>query len=317
MKAVFLDIASLDRGDLNLDGLKSALPGLTFYPQTSPQELTQRLANAEVVIVNKVKLTATVLKQAKHLKLICVVATGTNNVDVHSAAELGMIVTNIRGYANQSVAQHVFALILSLYRNLNQYQKAIERGDWHKSEQFCLLDYPVMDLQGKTLGIIGYGELGQTTEKLARCFGMDVCIARHHRTDIGARFVSIEQLIKTSDILSLHCPLTDKTRDLIGEAELQIMKNSALLINTARGGIVNEAALAKALKLGWIAGAGIDVLEVEPPDGSSPLTNEITNLLLTPHIAWASLAARQKIVDQLISIINAYREGHVINQVNN
>jgi len=317
MKGVFLDIDSLNRDDLRMDGLNAHFTELSFYPQTTKQDLEQRLTNAEVVMVNKVILNAAVLKRARKLKLICIVATGTNNVDLTAAAELGIVVTNIRGYANQSVVQHVFSLILSLSRNLNHYQNAIARGDWQKSELFCLLDYPITDLEGKTLGIIGYGALGRSIEKMARCLGLDVCIAQYHDDDHGMPFLPLEQLIKTSDIISLHCPLTDKTRNLIGEAELKKMKNSALLINTARGGIVNEAALAKALELGWIAGAGIDVLEVEPPDGSSPLTSETKNLILTPHIAWASRGARQNIVDQLITIIHAYGQGQIINQVNN
>jgi len=316
MKGVFLDITSLDRGDLDLNNLRKVLTDWQFYSHTGAEVLNYRLRDAEVVIVNKVILDASALKCATKLKLICIAATGTNNVDLQAASNQGVVVTNIQGYANNSVAQHVFALILCLYRNLNQYQNAITRGDWHRSSIFCLLDYPIMDLQGKTLGIIGYGELGKSVAKLAECLGMKICIAKYHDTDVGKQYVELDEVIRTSDILSLHCPLTDKTRNLIDEGELQQMKQSALLINTARGGIVNEAALAKALQQGWIAGAGIDVLETEPPDGSSPLMSDLKNLVLTPHIAWASQDARQKIVDQLFSIISAYKKDEVINQVN-
>lgn len=316
MKGVFLDLNSLDRGDLDLAGLKGSLKKIQFYPTTEPALLEHRIRDAEMIIVNKVNLDATILKQAPRLKLICIVATGTNNVNLQAATEQGIVVTNIRGYANHSVAQHVFALILSLYRSLNQYQYAIRHGDWHRSNIFCLLDYPITDLQGKILGIIGYGELGKSVANLAECLGMNVCVSKHHRNDSGAKFLPLKEVLGKSDIVSLHCPLTVDTHHLIDEEELKLMKKTALLINTARGGIVNEAALAKALQQDWIAGAGIDVLEVEPPDGSSPLTPDTRNLILTPHIAWASQSARQSIVDQLVMIINSYRSGKIINQVN-
>jgi glycerate dehydrogenase len=315
MKGVFLDLASLDNNDLNLESLHAVLEEWDLHPHTAAAEVTARLQGAEVVVSNKVVLSREALASADKLRMICVAATGTNNVDLEAARQLGIAVTNVRAYGTASVVQHVFALILSLQRHIPAYQQAIKQRRWEQSNFFCLLDFPIEELGGKVLGIVGYGELGRAVAKIAACFDMEVRVARRGPDDTRPERVSLDELLAEADILTLHCPLTEANRDLIGETQLRRMKPSAILINAARGGLVNEAALATALRQGWIAGAGIDVLEVEPPDGSSPLLADVPNLILTPHIAWASRAARQRLLDQLIEIIGAYRQGEIHNRI--
>ncbi|NNF96579.1 MAG: D-2-hydroxyacid dehydrogenase [Halobacteria archaeon] len=315
MKGVFLDLASVDNDDLNLSQLEAVLDDWEFYPHTEAPQLASRLRGAEVVASNKVSLPREVLASADKLRLICVAATGTNNVDLEAAKELGIAVTNVRAYGTASVVQHVFALILSLQRQIPAYQQAVRQGRWQQSDFFCLLDYPIEELTGKVLGVIGYGELGQAVAKTAACFDMQVRIAQRHADDTRSGRVPLEALLADADVLSLHCPLTEENRGMIGEAQLRLMKPGAILINAARGGLVNEAALARALQNGWIAGAGVDVLEREPPDGSSPLLADIPNLILTPHIAWASRTARQRLLNQLVDIIRDYRTGAIHNRI--
>lgn len=315
MKGVFLDLASLDHDDLNLEPLHATLDEWDLYPSTETAEVATRLQGAEVVVSNKVVLSREALASTDTLRLICVAATGTNNVDLDAAHERGITVTNVRAYGTASVVQHVFTLMLSLQRRIPAYQQAIQQGRWQQSKFFCLLDYPIEELGGKVLGIIGYGELGQAVAKTAACFDMQVRVARRDTEDTRPDRVPLADLLAEADVLSLHCPLTAENRGLIGEAQLKRMKSSAILINAARGGLVDEAALATALRQGWIAGAGIDVLEIEPPDGSSPLLGDVPNLILTPHIAWASRAARQRLLDQLVNIIRGYRQGSIRNRI--
>lgn len=315
MKGVFLDLASVNNDDLNLVELKAVLDEWDFYPHTRASEVAGRLQDAEVVISNKVVLSRDVLAAADRLKLICVAATGTNNVDLDAARELEITVTNVRAYGTASVVQHVFALMLSLQRRIPAYQQAIKQGRWQRSDFFCLLDFPIEELTDKVLGIIGYGELGQAVAKTASCFGMQVQIAQRDKQDTRPERVPLELLLAEADVLSLHCPLTEDNRGMIGEKQLRLMKPNAILVNAARGGLVNEAALAKALQQGWIAGAGVDVLEIEPPDGTSPLLADIPNLILTPHIAWASRSARQRLLNQLVDIISKYRTGTIRNRI--
>ncbi|MDH3948742.1 MAG: D-2-hydroxyacid dehydrogenase [Gammaproteobacteria bacterium] len=315
MKGVFLDLASVDNADLNLGQLEEVLDEWEFYPHTETSQLAGRLQGAEVVVSNKVLLTREVLATADKLRLICVAATGTNNVDLVAARELGIAITNVRAYGTASVVQHVFALLLSLQRRIPAYQQAIRQGRWQQSDFFCLLDFPIEELTDKVLGIVGYGELGQAVAKTAACFDMQVRIAQRNADDVRPERVPLEALLAEADVISLHCPLTDENRGMIGEAQLRLMKLDAILINAARGGLVNEAALATALKNGWIAGAGVDVLEREPPDGSSPLLGDIPNLILTPHIAWASRTARQRLLNQLVDIIRDYRTGTIRNRI--
>ena len=315
MKGVFLDLASVDNADLNLGQLEEVLDEWEFYPHTEASQLASRLQGAEVVVSNKVVLSREVLAATDKLKLICVAATGTNNIDLDAARELGITVTNVRAYGTASVVQHVFALILSLQRRLPAYQQAVRQGRWQQSDFFCLLDYPIEELTGKVLGIVGYGDLGQAVAKTAACFDMQVRIAQRDTNDSRPERTPLVELLAEVDVLSLHCPLTEENRGMIGEAQLRLMKPSAILINAARGGLVDEAALVKALEQGWIAAAGIDVLEQEPPDGSSPLLADIPNLILTPHIAWASRTARQRLLNQLVDIIRDYRTGTIRNRI--
>lgn len=315
MKGVFLDLASLDNDDLNLQAFLAALEDWELYPSTAASEVAERLQGAEVVVSNKVVLSREVLARADRLRLICVAATGTNNIDLETARERGIIVTNVRAYGTASVVQHVFALILSLARRVPAYQQAIHQGRWQQSKFFCLLDYPIEEIGGKVLGIVGYGELGQAVAKTAACFDMQVRIAQRDADDRRSDRVPLNDLLAEADVVSLHCPLTPANRGMIGETQLKQMKSSTILINAARGGLVDEAALATALREGWIAGAGIDVLEVEPPDGTSPLLADIPNLILTPHIAWASRTARQRLLDQLVAIIRDFRQGTIRNRI--
>jgi glycerate dehydrogenase len=317
MLGVFLDGGSLDLGDLDFGHLQAVLPRMRVYPQTGPDELAERLAGAEVVISNKVVLGASALEGADSLKLVCVAATGTNNVDLAAARARGITVCNVRAYGTASVVQHVFSLITALSNNLLSYYRAVREGRWQQSEQFCLMDYPIRELAGKVMGIVGYGELGRAVAQVAEAFGMRVMIARRpgEEDDRPGR-VALDELLGQVDVLSLHCPLTEQTRGLIGAAELARMKPDALLINTARGGLVDEPALAAALREGRLGGAGFDVLSVEPPKQGNPLlAADIPNLILTPHMAWASRESRQRLLDQVADNIEAFMRGRPQNVV--
>jgi glycerate dehydrogenase len=311
MLGVFLDRDSLDHDDLRLDGLQATLPEWRMFGATAPHQVAERIAGAQVVISNKVVLDEAVLEAATELKLIAVAATGTNNVDLKAAQRLGISVCNVRRYATPSVVQHVFALLLNLTRHLNDYQQAVGEGRWQQSEQFCLLDYPIHELNGRKLGIIGYGELGEAVARVAtQAFGMEVLLAQRPGAAAQPGRIPLTELLPQVDVLSLHCPLTEATRNLIGEAELTLMKPQAILINTARGGIVDETALANALRQGRLGGAGADVLVKEPPTSDSPLlAGDIPNLIVTPHIAWASRESRQRLTDQLAENIRAFLAG--------
>ncbi|WP_180048390.1 MULTISPECIES: 2-hydroxyacid dehydrogenase [unclassified Acinetobacter] len=318
MNAIFLDFASLDQDDLQLEDLNAVFQQqLTLYPTTSPAELLPRVQSAEVIISNKVLLDAATLQQCPQLKLILISATGTNNVDLEQARRQGVVVCNCQGYGTAAVAQHTLMLMLNLATSFVRYHQAVQQGQWQRSSQFCLLDYPIVELAGKTLGIVGYGELGQAVAKLAEAFGIQVKIAALANRLQSASRVPFAELLPQVDFLSLHCPLTEDTRDLIGPAEFAAMKHSAFLINCARGGIVNEAALAEALQSGQIAGAAMDVLSVEPPkQGNILLDPAIPNLILTPHSAWGSVDARQRIVQQMVENVIAFQQGQPIRQVN-
>ena len=265
------------------------------------------MRDAEVVISNKVVLDRSVLASAPRLRLICVAATGTNNVDLQAAAELGISVCNVTGYATPSVVQHVFALILSLNRHVIEYDAAVRAGAWARSEHFCLLDFPIRELAGRRLGIIGYGTLGKAVAEVAPAFGLEVLIGDHRGAAPRPGRTEFNELLRRADIITLHCPLTDDTRGLIGAEELAMMKTDALLINAARGGIVDEPALARALRAGEIGGAGVDVLTSEPPSEGNPLlAGDIPNLIVTPHVAWASRESRQRLVDELVENIRSF-----------
>lgn len=276
-----------------------------------PEALVETLAGADIVSVNKTVLRAEVLSQLPRLRMIAVAATGTDNVDIAYCRGRGIVVSNIRNYAVHSVPEHAFALILALRRNLFAYCRDVEAGLWAKADQFCLSGHSIGDLHGSTLGIVGEGVLGQGTAQIARGFGMRVLFADHEPPKApGVEFVPFEQVLREADVVTLHLPLTEANRNLIGARELALMKPSALLINTARGGLVDENALAEALRNGRIAGAGFDVLGVEPPrDGNVLLELKLPNFILTPHIAWASSGAVQALADQLIDNIEAFVAG--------
>ena len=283
----------------------------TEYAASTAAEAVERLRGATIAITNKVPLRADALAQLPDLKLIAVAATGTDIIELAAAKRHGIVVSNIRNYAYAALPEHTFALILALRRNLLAYRQDIEAGLWQKSPRFCLFDHPIRDLHGSRLGLLGYGGLGKGVAQLAQAFGMEIVV--HTRTpanDPLVRNVSFDELLETSDVLSLHAPLNDKTRNIIGAAELKRMKPSAILINTARGGLVDENALAEALVCNTIAGAGFDVLTQEPPPEDNVLLNlRLPNFLLTPHSAWASTQAMQTLADQLIDNVEAFERG--------
>jgi glycerate dehydrogenase len=299
MRAVLLDAATLGPADLDFSHLQAAVGSLRCYPLTHSHEVVERLAGAQIALVNKVTLDATFLSQLPQLKHIIVLATGVNNIDIEAAKKLGISVQNCRAYGVDSVAQHCLMLMLTLSTKMLNYRRAINNGDWSRSEQFCMLDFPIASLAGKTLGIVGYGDLGKGVANLARAFGMTILIAARQGQHPANGRIPLAQLLPQVDILSLHCPLTPATTNLIDWAELCALPNSALLINCARGGVVNEVALIKALDEGQISGAGVDVLTQEPPPIDHPLLAvQRDNLIITPHTAWASRQARQVILNQ-------------------
>lgn len=316
LRGVFLDLDSLHPQDIELAALRECLPAWTFFDRTPPEQVVERISAAEVVVSNKVRLTSEHLRSAQSLRLICVAATGTNNIDLEAAGQAGIVVSNARNYATASVTEAVFALLLTLVRKLDRYRAQVAAGRWSESPHFCLFDSPIEELYGKTLGIIGYGVLGQAVAQRAQAFGMKVIICQRLCGEPVEGRVAIQELLTASDVISLHCPLSELTYNLIGAPQLKAMKRSAILINTARGGIVNEAALVAALRQGEIAGAGFDVASEEPPAADNPLLNfPSPQLIVTPHVAWASRSARQRLVDEIIQNIQAFRLGQPRNQV--
>ncbi|CAN7403529.1 D-2-hydroxyacid dehydrogenase [Pseudoduganella sp. LjRoot289] len=312
------NIVFLDRDSLIANVRRPAFShSWTEYGATAASEAAGRLAGASIAITNKVPLRADTLAQLPDLKMIAVAATGTDIIDLAACKERGIVVSNIRDYAYASLPEHTFALILALRRNLLAYRADVQAGQWQKSDKFCLFDYPITDLAGSKLGLLGYGALGHAVARLGRAFGMDILV--HKRTPVeeeGIRSVSWDELLETSDVLSLHAPLNEQTRNIIGSTELARMKRSALLINTARGGLVDEAALAAALTTGIIAGAGFDVLVKEPPPEDNVLLNlHLPNFILTPHIAWASTQAMQILADQLVDNVEAFVANKPVNVV--
>lgn len=312
MLGVFLDRDSLDCGDLDFNGIDRILPDLRYYPATAPDQVAARIAEAGVVISNKVMLDAAALRHAPRLRLICIAATGLNNVDLAAATSRGVTVCNCRGYGTAAVVQHVFALLLALVTRLSDYRQAVRDGRWQQASQFCLLDFPIRELAGKTLGIVGHGELGRGVARVAEAFGMRVLIAQRPGAveEEQEGRVPLSILLPQVDVLSLHCPLTPETRGLIGAWELALMRRDAILINTARGGLVDEALLADALRQGALGGAGVDVLSLEPPVAGNPLlAPDIPNLIVTPHCAWGSRESRQRLIGQLAENIAGFLNG--------
>jgi len=305
-------VVFLDRESLKAKVRKPAqAESYVEHAKTSVDEVVAKLQGATVAITNKVPLRAETLKQLPQLKMIAVAATGYDVIDVPYCKEHGIAVANIRNYAVHTVPEHAFALILALRRNILAYRQDVEAGVWQKSDQFCFFTHDIGDLHGATLGIIGEGAIGQGTAAIARGFGMKVIFADHEPPKMpGVEFTPFEQVLAESDVISMHCPLTPSTRNLIGLEQMRRMKRNALLINTSRGGLVDEAALIQALDEGLIAGAGFDVLTTEPPKNGHPLLDvRRPNFILTPHVAWASDGAMQFLADQLIDNIDRWAEG--------
>lgn len=314
MKAVFLDSEGLD--DLVLDGLKKECSTLAIFPTTAPHEVAGRIESVDLIILNKARISRDHLLAAPSVRLIAVVATGTDVVDLQAATELGVTVCNCQAYGTDSVVQHVFSLILALHTNLLSYHRAVREGRWQQASQFCFMGFPIVELKGKTLGIVGYGTLGRGIARVAEAFGMKIVVARRPGGPPDDR-PTLTEMLPEVDVLTLHCPLTGETRNLIDAAALSLMKPTAFLINAARGGIVDETALADALRAKKIAGAAVDVLSAEPPRQGNPLlAADLPNLIVTPHIAWASREARQRIIGQTAENIRAFKAGAPIRVVN-
>jgi glycerate dehydrogenase len=327
MRAAFLDFDSLGPADVDRGPLTRLLPDCAFFGATQAAARAERVAQAEVVFVNKVVLDEPTLAAATSLRLICVAATGTDNVDLDAARRRRITVCNIRDYCTPSVVQHVYALLLTLNQRLPVYRKRVARGDWSGSMQFCLLDPPVQELAGKTLGVVGLGTLGRAVAAAGTAFGLEVLTARrpyrrHDESQLydvgGTRIprIGFGALLAKADYLSLHCPLTHETAGLIDDAALARMRPGTILINTARGGLVEPRALLEALASGRLGGAGIDVLDAEPPPADHPLTRrELPNLVVTPHIAWAAREARQRAIEELAANVAAFQRGAPRNRV--
>ncbi len=310
MRAIFLDYETVSNGDLDLSTLRRVMPRLQLYGATDDTEVAGRIADAEIVLLNKFVLTGEHIRAAPRLKLIALAATGTDNLDLDAAGECGVGVCNVRGYCSQSVMQQVWALILNLTQHLHEYTRLATDGSWVKSEAFTVLKCPIRELSGRTYGVVGWGELGKAAAKAAQAFGMQVVIANRPGGAPKSDRLDLDELLATSDIVSLHCPLTAATRGLIGVRELALMKPDALLINTARGGLIDGHALVAALKAGRLGGAGIDVLPQEPPTDGDPLLDPaIPNLLLTPHVAWAAREARQRCLDEIAANVADFLKG--------
>lgn len=317
MQGVFLDRDTLHPSDVDFSPLETIIPQWTYYgASSSANEVINRIRNATVVVTNKAVLTESAMEQAPQLQLVCIAATGTNNVDLEAARRLGIAVCNVQGYCTASVVEHVFALILALTRRLAATTYAATTGAWQHSPHFTIPDFPSQELSGKTFGIIGYGELGRAVARIATAFGMTILISQRPNTPNGPGRIPLRDLLPLVDVLSLHCPLTPETTGLIGREELTLMCPDALLINTARGGIVDEQALADALRSGRLGGAGIDVLSQEPPKNGNPLlAPDIPNLILTPHVAWNSREARQYLLLQVANNIHSFLAGKPRNLV--
>jgi glycerate dehydrogenase len=311
MQAVFLDYATVSfNGDLDPHRLQQALPRLEIREHTAQHDVATRIAGSEVVLVNKLRITREIIEATPSLRLIALAATGTNNVDLVAAAERGIAVCNLRDYCTASVVQHVFGVLLLLTHRLREYDALVRSGAWQRGEQFCLLDFPIRELAGRRLGIVGYGTLGKGVAQVAQAFGMEVLVANRPGGTRESGRIDLDDLLPQVDVLSLHCPLSPATQGLIGASQLARMKPDALLINTARGALVDSAALAEALRGGRLGGAAIDVLPQEPPvDGNPLLAPGIPNLVVTPHIAWAARDARQRCIDEMAANVEDFRRG--------
>lgn len=316
MKIVVLDGYALNPGDLSWSGME-ALGELVVYDRTSPSELMERSADAEVLITNKTLITAADMEALSRLKYIGVLATGYNVVDVEAAKARGVVVTNIPAYSTASVAQMVFAHLLNITQQVGHYAEENAKGRWADSVDFCYWDTDLVELAGKKMGIVGFGNIGQATARIAQAFGMEVYVytsKEQSALPVGMTKMGLDALFASCDVVSLHCPLTPETKEMVKAERLNIMKPNAILINTGRGSLVNERDLADALNEGRIAAAGLDVLSVEPSVAGNPLLNA-RNCFITPHIAWATKEARTRLMDIAVNNLKCYQEGNVINNV--
>lgn len=319
MKIVILDGNTITQDDLNWDILRQ-FGEVTAYSSTPYQEdeVVKRIGDAELVLTSKVPITASVMERCPQMKYVGVTATGYNVVDVRSAALKGVTVTNVPGYGTETVAEFVFALLLHMTRQVSVCNDSVQRGDWCKSQDFCYLPSPQMSLFGKTMGIVGFGQIGQKTTQIAQAFGMKVMVyTRHPKKELETEtlsFVSFPELLKEADVVSLHCPLTEETKYMMNEEAFRKMKPSAYLINTSRGPLVEEKALIKALKEDWIRGAALDVIEKEPMEEGCGLLG-ISNCVIAPHVAWATKECREVLIRIISENIKAYLDGNPVNVV--
>ncbi len=315
MNIVFLDHLTLNSDGLSLDAL-NAIGNTSFYERTFQEDVISRCENAQVVITNKVKITEDHLRALPMLNLIVVAATGYNNIDIHTCVARGVTVCNVRGYSTEAVVQHTFSLILSLRNRVEYYHNQVKKGRWLQSGDFSFYDHSISELNGQTMGIVGYGNIGKRVADVAAIFGMKVIVYTRSPQKVMKhlhRLVELEELFRRSDVISLHLPLNNDSDGIISSASLGLMKSTAILINTSRGGLVIEDDLAEALKSGKITGAGIDTLPEEPPE-SSPLFG-LDNCLVTPHMAWATVQSRQALLDGIIQNIKAFQSGKPINVI--
>ena len=314
---VFLDAGTVYWGDLSFDEI-SRLGNFKVYSRTNPKDVETRSRTADILITNKCRFTRELLSRLKRLKLICIAATGTNNADLEAARRLGIAVTNVSGYSTETVVQFTFSFLLALAGNLVNYNKAAHDGRWSRSPSFTLPAFPIEEIQGKTLGIVGYGKIGKRVAQIAKVFGMKILVAKIPGRNSSAQEkpvrVSLGALLGQSDFVTLHAPLTPLTEHLVNSKTLRKMKRGAFLINMARGGLVDERALCRALKSGKLAGASADVLKEEPPPKNHPLL-KVPNFLLTPHVAWASREARVRLVHEIALNIKAFQNGRRRNRV--
>ncbi|WP_438449020.1 D-2-hydroxyacid dehydrogenase [Gorillibacterium sp. sgz5001074] len=315
MKIVVLDGYTLNPGDLSWSGLE-AMGEVTVYDRTPAEEIVNRSQGAAVLLTNKTPLTEETMEQLPHLRYIGVLATGYNVVHVEAARRRGITVTHVPSYGTQSVAQFVFALLLELVQQVGKHAEAVQRGQWSSCPDFCFTLQPMVELAGKTMGIVGYGRIGRQTAMIARAFGMNVLAAGADRSTLPTdEDVELVELLQRADVVSLHCPLTPETTQLLNKDRLALMKPSAYLINTSRGPLISEEALADALQEGRLAGAALDVLSIEPADPANPLLRE-PRCIVTPHIAWATVGARSRLMEVAVENIRCYLDGQPVNVVN-
>lgn len=319
---VILDEATLAPADLDLGALETSLAQWRRYPVTAAEDTARRLQGATVALTNKVVMDAAVMDANPQLRLIAIMATGSDHVDLEAARQRGIAVCNAVGYSTPAVVQHTFALMLALATRVHQYSAAVAAGNWSRSPHFCLLDYPVEELAGRTLGVVGYGDIGRAVARVATALGMEVAVAASLRDNLrdkapaAAQRWPLPELLERVDVLSLHCPLTPRTRHLVDAESLERMRPGAWLINTARGALVEEQALLAALRSGRLGGAGLDVLQREPPPPEHPLCRgDIPNLVVTPHSAWVSRQSRQRLVDQLARVVAGLHSGQWHNRL--